>query len=413
MQDVHPGSSCCRLHIISIYSLPIFHKMIDLLRKVFSKSRSDKKRVLLTDIMFPSKYALWRISEITSFIKEKEADILVFKVDEFAGVDFDADYDLMCARQGFSDYNILIFDPKFNHLNKYNNKIDGARWNGVFPASYLFTRGEDFDLSCYDLIYHIFLMCYSRFNAAARFSFAKQAIHLYPGGGYLGSGSLSKLSRKTKVISTQPKTTLDLIGRGHYDFIECFGGTYIALDEPPIQPKALNRGVMSVAFASMGQAKEKGADYFEELVRLYKSSYPDQSVKFVSVGNLSFEEEVESHAPMAMHELMEFYRKEVDVIVSIDTAVAYNGWPLGVEAALNGVVLVTTDQHRLRSYYPFSDDAVHVFDLLQLEVLADFIDLLNKDREELLRRSRICQGELTAYYAHERQQARIFNYLEI
>lgn len=114
-----------------------------------------------------------------------------------------------------------------------------------------------------------------------------------------------------------------------------------------------------------------------------------------------------------MHELMEFYRREVDVIVSIDTAVAYNGWPLGVEAALNGVVLVTTDQHRARSYYPFSDDAVHVFDLLQLEGLVDFVELLNQDREELLRRSRICQRELTDYYAHERQQARIFDYIGI
>lgn len=393
--------------------LLIFYNMIDLLRKVFYKSSSDKKRVLLTDIMFPSKYALWRISEITSFIKEKEADILVFKVDEFAGVDFDADYDLMCARQGFSGYNIIIFDPKFNYLNKYNNKIDGTLWNGVFPASYLFTRGVNFDLSCYDLIYHIFLMCYSRFNAVARFSFARQAIHLYPGGGYLEAGSLRKISRKTKVISTQPKTTLDLIESGHGDFIECFGGTYITLDEPPIQQKSLNRGVMTVAFASMGQAKEKGADYFEGLVRAYRTSYPNRPVKFVSVGNIVFEEEVESHAPMAMHELMEFYRREVDVIVSIDTAVAYNGWPLGVEAALNGVVLVTTDQHRARSYYPFSDDAVHVFDLLQLEGLVDFVELLNQDREELLRRSRVCQRELTDYYAHERQQARIFDYIGI
>lgn len=38
-------------------------------------------KTLVTDLLFPSKYSKWRISEISSFIVDRGADILVFKVD--------------------------------------------------------------------------------------------------------------------------------------------------------------------------------------------------------------------------------------------------------------------------------------------------------------------------------------------
>ena len=95
---------------------------------------------LVVDVLFPTRYSQWRIAEITSFIKEKQADVLVFKINAFAGITYEVDYETMCDRQGFRDYDILIFDPRYNQLNRYNQRIDGTRWNGAFPASYLFTR---------------------------------------------------------------------------------------------------------------------------------------------------------------------------------------------------------------------------------------------------------------------------------
>ena len=41
---------------------------------------------LVVDVLFPTRYSQWRIAEITSFIKEKQADVLVFKINAFAGI---------------------------------------------------------------------------------------------------------------------------------------------------------------------------------------------------------------------------------------------------------------------------------------------------------------------------------------
>ena len=35
------------------------------------------KRILLTDCLFPNKYARWRLVEIYSFMKDHDTDILV------------------------------------------------------------------------------------------------------------------------------------------------------------------------------------------------------------------------------------------------------------------------------------------------------------------------------------------------
>ncbi|WP_439836863.1 hypothetical protein, partial [Aeromonas caviae] len=100
------------------------------------------KKTLVTDVVFPTKLSLWRICEIASFIKEKNADIMVFKIDDFAGITYSIDFEEMKNILGYEEYNILIFDQKYNHLNEYNTKVDGTKWNGKFPASYVFTKNS-------------------------------------------------------------------------------------------------------------------------------------------------------------------------------------------------------------------------------------------------------------------------------
>lgn len=367
---------------------------------------------LLVDILFPTQYSQWRIAETTSFIKEKRADILVFKIDEFAGITYDVDYEIMRSRQGFADYNILIFDPKYNHLNQYNQRIDGTRANGSFPASYLFTRHTHFDLRRYTFAYHIFLMCYEKFNSAATFPRSRQVVRLYPGGGFLDEGSLQVLDPTTHVITTHPRTSSALRDMGHTRVLECLGGSFISRDMPQFVPKPLKQGKLTVCFASMGHAKEKGSDHFLQIAKTYHDVFPRHNVRFVAISKAAFPKPVERVAPMAMHDLMEFYQQEVDIIISIDTAKAFNGWPLGVEAALNGAVLITTDSSNANRHYGFPDDSLFIFNHTQIEPVVELIRQLELDRHRLLTRSRRCQQAFLDFYAYEKQQGRVFEYLD-
>jgi hypothetical protein len=134
--------------------------------------------VLLTDLVFPNKYSLWRNLEIASFIEHVSADILVKHIDEFAGVTLNIDYEF-CNKHGLlSDYNFLIFNPKYNYLNQYNKLIDGTAFNGASPYSYILTKKSTFDITEYDIVYHIFLNVFQQFNRLYSFPFEKQVIHL-------------------------------------------------------------------------------------------------------------------------------------------------------------------------------------------------------------------------------------------
>ena len=99
--------------------------------------------ILLTDFLFPSKYAKWRIEEIKAFMDTDDCDILVSKLDKFASIDYEVDYEEMNEYYSLKDFNILIFDAKYNYLNKYNTRIDGTQYNRTdMPYSYLFTKKE-------------------------------------------------------------------------------------------------------------------------------------------------------------------------------------------------------------------------------------------------------------------------------
>lgn len=367
---------------------------------------------LLVDILFPTPFALWRICEITSFIQKKNADILVFKVDSHAGINYKIEYEKMSFIQGFEEYNIIIFDPRYNFLNKYNKKINGTRWNNAFPASYLFTKKDYFNIRGYQFVYHIFLMCYKSFNSSINFPKDRQAIHLYPGGGFLGAESLMGVSRKTKIISTHPKTSHELRQLNHTNFIECFGGSYLCENEKTAPPKPINNETLTVCFASMGDGKEKGAGFFQQIAETYISRHPLSNIEFISIGNSKFPDCIEPFPPMPIHDLMQLYRDRVDIIISIDTGKAYNGWPLGGEAALSGALLVTTDIHDANSHYNLPEGAICIFTTENLDQVLTLIHELDQDRIELQRRANMCQQSMIDFYRYEAQQGRIFSYID-
>ena len=57
---------------------------------------NHKKRVLLTDIVFPNKYARWRLTEIYNFINDYDTDIMVInRINNYAGISFNFDFDIL------------------------------------------------------------------------------------------------------------------------------------------------------------------------------------------------------------------------------------------------------------------------------------------------------------------------------
>src|SRR5665648_705230 len=161
-------------------------------------------RALLSDSLFPNKYAKWRLVETRSFINKWDTDILVPVKTVWYEIPFVFDYKELRESHSLDRYDLLIFNPKWNHLNQYNSSdFDGREWNSKFPYDYMFRlkkyRGEPLDFSKYDIVYHIFLGTYFQFNANSGFFHTKQYIHAYPGGGIIDPGSLAGINPKVRL----------------------------------------------------------------------------------------------------------------------------------------------------------------------------------------------------------------------
>ena len=113
---------------------------------------SNKLRGLIVDILFPNKYSKWRTVEIKSFIENYDVDILVHKINNFANVNYEFDWDFINSENLLEGYNIIIFDKNFNYLNKWNLNLDGTQYNTNNNFSYLITKNDNFDLNSYDLL---------------------------------------------------------------------------------------------------------------------------------------------------------------------------------------------------------------------------------------------------------------------
>ena len=54
-----------------------------------------KNKILVVDGMFPNKFAIWRNFLISDLIKNYDVDIAVYKLDTFAGIDYNFDYEFI------------------------------------------------------------------------------------------------------------------------------------------------------------------------------------------------------------------------------------------------------------------------------------------------------------------------------
>jgi glycosyltransferase involved in cell wall biosynthesis len=378
-------------------------------KKTLNQNKTSK--ILVTDIFFPTKYAKWRIEEIKSFINEKRADVLVFKCDEFAGNHFDVDYDYMCNQYKLEQFNILIFDPSFNFLNKYNKTVDGTRFNGLFPgSSYLFTKDTEFNVNSYDLVYHIFLSTYLTFNKHyLTVPFKNQCIHLYPGGMFDSINALDKIDKQTHIVSTQQFTSEMLREKRFLNVVESIGGPVLQKNSG-FTTKQINNSQLTVCFSSMGGNIQKGANEYLTIVENYCKRYPDTTVNFISVGNCPVNKHITNYKCMPQNTLDKFYKEKVDVIINLETGNTLNGWPLGVDAMLQGVVLITTDTQQCNKTFDFKNDMLFI--IKDINEIESIINKLDKDRKLLKTVSNRSQKVINEYFSYKNQQQKIFNYID-
>ena len=301
----------------------------------------NEKKVLITDIVFPNKYATWRNTEILAFIKEYDTDIFVYKVNVYQGLKFDWDFG----------------------LEIYDGLLDGYQLLSFGDGRFLVTRDKSgvFDLSKYDLVHHIFLQMYVNFNSNFGFPQEKQSIHLYPGGGYEKIEDVAKIDRKVKIIATQPYADRDLQEIGFENYINVWGAPMFHKGEDFVV-KTFQEKKLNICFASLGSGKSKGEFHYINVCNEYKKIYPDDNVQFLSIGRSALFERnkyIITHPPRDYVALAKFYRENVDIYMNLETGMGLrNGWPLGLEAIAMGCLLLTRDPHKVSKYYSVPENSV-------------------------------------------------------
>lgn len=369
---------------------------------------TNKLRGLIVDILFPNRYSKWRNVEIKSFIKNYDVDILVPRVNSFANFNYEFDWDFINSENLLDGYNIIIFDRNFNFLNKWNLNLNGTQYNTNNNFSYLITKTDNFDLKNYDFVYHIFLMCYVRFNNFFKFNINKQFIHLYPGGGF--NGNVNHLPTDVNIISTHPITTKNLKTINHPNYTDIWIGPLMEKNENFVESKIRNGRPLTICFSSMGFAEEKGYYDYVSLSKEYFSLYPNDNIRFISIGNHPSTSEITNYDCMDYQSLGDFYEKNVDIYINLATKNGFNGWPIGLESVIKGCVLITTDPNNIKNdYSKLSDDEFFVIDNYKesipiLKLLLDDDVFLNK---------KIKQGQeyFNRYISYENHQNKIFNFI--
>jgi len=385
-----------------------------------------KLRCLFLDNLFPINKAQWRLVEIHSFIEKYDTDILVHFTEGYGG----PDYEEMFERFHLSKYDILIFDPKYNFLNKYNDsEFNGLYFNNKLnPYSFLFRlkkfRGEEINcphppLSVYNFIYSIFIIPYLNFNERFGnfFPHEKQFIHLYPGGGcgsppqiadinvQKGTGrwgiSLSKVVnpnwKKSKWITTQNFLYDPLKQYNPDNIYQVYGGPYFYKESTLKRKENFNKK-MNICFTALGSPYEKGADIYVNIA----NSINDPDINFFSVGSCPHGKNITQLNTVSQEKLSKFYYESIDVYINLTRSA--NGFPLGVEAGIEGCILLTTDPYNSNVNNNFNIDNFLILNINDLgSIIQKIIDL--KDINLRKKLSTYIQDKLYNLFSYE-------NYME-
>lgn len=380
-------------------------------------------RILLTDVLFPTDIAAWRLNEIEAFFNTPRfhVDILVVEHADYFPLEVDGIYDSF----GLMNYDFLVFERAYSFLNAYNSEsFDGLQYIGQYNAHYMLRRKEYRHekpfAATYDVGYHIFFVCYRQFMDA----FGDVAphivpnhryiIHLYPGGGYYyGQTNLTNaIVPEAHIISTQSFITEDLRRQGltNENILEIYGGPMVPNGHqcdftPPNRKRA-----MHVCFTSVGNMEKKGAYEYQEIAERYALTYPYDPVKFFAVGNVPNSMNIISLKAMDQKMLSKFYRDDVDIIFNLDTTDNENGWPLGSEAMLEGNILFSTDPRDLNVANGFNFEFFKV-NLSDIDQVLRNLRSLRKNRKKMIAMQKATQKKACALFSYNVTTKKVIDHI--
>ena len=372
-------SAVAALLVLETWTLPrAQHDGTELKPRVAPSATSQRPRVLVTDMMFPNAKAAWRLNSISAMQDHFDADILVIN-----RLDWTFDWKALLTSHRLYDYDLLIFNSKYNHLdwvNKLNRSsapFAGAEWNrrAHSDATYFlrlrkFANEETFDVSVYDAYYHIFLNMYACFTHSFPDAPPERSwIHLYPGGGFVWHPTSMwnhNVHPRVNLIVTQAFTR-DYVLRAMpgNPVLEAFGGPFLTEHAQLLHRAPHERGQnLTVCFTSLGAMEEKGADHYITIAEAYQALYGLDGIEFLGIGNVPSSPAVTALQSMPQVSLDALYASRVDIIFNLDRTHNRHGWPLGSEAVLQGAVLFSTDKHGLNeaNKFYFHDGFVRVIE---------------------------------------------------
>ena len=320
--------------------------------------------------------------------------MVINRINSYAGISLNFDFDILFERFNLHDYNILIFNPSFNYINKYNINFDGTKYNNKLPCDYILQKKEfentAFSIETYDLIYHIFLMNYTNFNEKFLCKQEKQIIHLYPGGDFTNNDSIHKIDKNVNIIPSQQFIS-KLIKNNSY--LNIYGGPFFTKEQKCNQ-KEINDNIC-ICFTSLGDYYEKGADIYVSLVNKFYETYSNNNMNysFISIGKCLPSKYIKHYDAMDQEKLSYFYNKNVDILISLDSGIQLNGFPLGTEGIIEGCILLTTDVHNQNKLNNFNLDDFFIIDRNNIEDVIKKI-LFLKDKSNRLEKMNILQNKI-------------------
>ena len=255
------------------------------------KDQHQSDRVLVHDVIFPNTMAAWRLNAVEAFIDSFDTDILVLnRIWEFSGAIFKFEWTPLVQSHHLYKYDLLIFNPKLNHLNYVNelnrtkdDVIDGTKFNGMIPGDYMLRlkkyRNSTINLNSYAAYYHIFLMSFDMFRDRLgpdwdQRNGIRHIVHCYPGGGFnqafLEGVNYPSHYKGVKFIATQAFVTesiqRELLHRVNSTVVDIYGVPLLRKNQKfPVRAFDMERNYLRVCFTSLGDPLEKGLPHYIEL----------------------------------------------------------------------------------------------------------------------------------------------------
>jgi hypothetical protein len=376
-------------------------------------------RVLFTDLFFPNKYAKWRLLEIKAFIDKYDTDILIpSRINEWGGITFGVDYDSLYESHSLDKYDLVIFNPAFNYLNKYNDpEFNGISFNLRYPCDYMLRlkkfRQEEIDFSKYDLVYHLFLHLYIAFNVCISYPQSRQFIHLYPGGGLNNADSLVSIHPENKLILSQYFISDFIKIKGIQNkYIEAFGGSFIEKNRLPVL-KLKTIGTLNICFTTLGDYILKGGQIYQRVINLYLSKYQNDNIKFYNAG-INYPFDNCTYLGMLSQKNLDIeYQDKIDILFNLEIGESLNGFPLGIEGMIMGTILITTDFHNgnTKNNFNFGKELC-IVSPQNINDMVGKIKELYEDRDMLLNDSHKLQSKTFELFGYDNMINPIFNFID-